>query len=156
MSAYFVMGSVVMIIAVGSSIEDSWGPCGPAYPFKGWFKMSCHIENIILFVLRLLKDKFHLQFEENTTRSDLPCKCYFVTTTSRAFRPSVVDLSIPDSKGIFKTPNPSPNTSAAGTPIEGNTLDELCNMKMNSLELQLTKLKVNFMLYASTKHHSLT
>ena len=111
--------------------------------------MSCHIENIILFVFSLLKDKFHLQFEENTTRSDLPCKCYFVTTTSRAFRPSVVDLSIPNSKGIFKTPNPSPNTSAAGTPIEGNTLDELCNMKMNSLELQRAKLKVQFFVICS-------
>ncbi len=98
--------------------------------------------NVEFFIcFRLLKATFHLQFEENTSRSELPCKCYFVTTTSRAFRPSVVDLCLPDSKGMFRTPNPSPNTSPASTPTAGMQIDE-SQPTVNSPDLPIQKFKV--------------
>ena len=99
---------------------------------------------MLLLFFRYLRNPVQYTFEENVTRSDVAYKCYFIRTRQNIPRPSPGDLGIPIPQGMFKTPNPSPNTSRTATPVEHKS-PPTSPLKTNSPEVDLPKFTVSYL-----------
>ena len=96
-------------------------------------------------ICRYLTSSDDYYYEENTTRADLPVTCYFIRRKQEVTRPISVDLGLPEPRGMFRTPNPSP----APSPVTSNCPSPCDHLtpstsppKLNSPENTLPKFKV--------------